>query len=848
MTLSALLISACGPSRTVVPTAPTPSPTPVVVAEPQWRPAPARLVTPWARDLTPENVLPEYPRPQMVRERWQNLNGVWQFAVLPDSSTVPTFGAVLGERILVPFAMEAALSGIGRHADDVIYRRLFTVPQTVRPGERLLLHFGAVDWRSRVYVNGVQIGTHTGGFSPFSFDITDALRSDRTEQELIVVVHDPTDKFGQPRGKQVSKPEGIFYTPVTGIWQTVWLEPVPAASIAKLKIVPDVDGGRLRVTVTGRGTAAQHRVRAVASANGTTISTVDGTVGTELSIPVPNARLWSSDDPFLYDLQVTLLDGASEVDRVDSYFGMRKVGLGKDRNGFTRITLNGEPVFQVGPLDQGWWPDGLYTAPTDAALRYDLEITKALGYNMTRKHIKVEPARWYYYADSMGIPVWQDMPSGWNDTPEARQHFEAELRAMLEDLGNHPSIVVWVPFNEKWGQWSEQGTRDMVALVQQLDPSRIINDASGWQHAGVGHIIDVHRYQGPQAMFPEADRASVVGEYGGLGLPVEGHTWAKEGWGYAGLYKTQAELNDRYDLLMKQMWRLRDTHGMSAAVYTQLTDVETELNGLLTYDRAVVKFDTARTAAVNQGLAPYIIPDYAEFTDSVRVNIVQGTPTEIRYTLDGSEPSAASALFAQPFTLTRETTVRARSFRNGVATAAPEARTTFRKVAGRTAEAPRVVPGIEYSYFPDRSPEPHFRLDWPVRYRVDRRVAEPQDPPATKTGVLRNFELTPRDTAEMFAFQYQGFIRVPRTGVYTFTALSDDGVHFWIGDRTVVWSLGQSPKQTETTGQIALQRGLHPFTLGYFQAYGPMSLEMYIEGPGMKRQRIPSSMLFRTAR
>jgi len=799
------------------------------------------MLTRWAADVRPDAVLPEYPRPQMARPRWQNLNGMWQFASGYDTTAVPThaFGRDLPERILVPFAMESALSGIGTHASGMIYRRMFRTPEGMAPGERLLLHFGAVDWRAAVYVNGRHVGTHTGGYDTFSFDITDALRAG--EQELVVAVFDPTANFGQPRGKQVSKPEGIWYTPVSGIWQTVWLEPVPRASIDRLTMTPDVGGGALRIIVHGRGVGGAQQVEAVATGDGRDYR-VTGLVGQELRLPIPSPRLWGPADPYLYDLRVTLRDGTREVDHVTSYFGMRTVSVGTDRNGFRRIMLNGEPVFQVGPLDQGWWPDGLYTAPTDAALRFDLEMTKALGFNMTRKHIKVEPARWYYYADSIGLPVWQDMPSGWNDSPLAQTHFVAEMREMIEDLRNHPSIVVWVPFNEKWGQFEAPR---MVSIIQGMDSSRLVNDASGWQHEHAGDIIDVHRYQGPQAMRGEHGRVAVVGEFGGLGYKENGHTWAGDAWGYGGLFPNRDALGDRYDLLVKRLYRDRDTHGIGAGVYTQLTDVEVELNGFFTYDRAILKFDTARTAAVNRGHAPYILPELAEFTDTVRVMIHQGTPTDVRYTLDGGEPTLASPMYRGPFTVRRTTTVRARSFVDGRATAAPEARTEFRKEAGRAAVTAAVVPGLRYEFFRDTTTEPAFRMNWPVRWQLERPEKRPEDVAPQKTGTVATVTLAPADTAVMFGMRYTGYIRVPRAGVYTFTALSDDGAGMWFGDRNVFWSLGQSPKTTETWGQIALQAGLHPITVTFFQAYGPRALELYVEGPGMRRRQIPASMLFR---
>jgi hypothetical protein len=800
-------------------------------------------MTRWAAQVSPDNALPDYPRPQMTRPRWESLNGLWEFAssASGDTTAAPAFGAPLGERILVPYAMESALSGIMRHAEYATYRRTFRRP-AMAAGERLMLHFGAVDWRAAVWVNGTKLGTHRGGYDEFSFDVTDALRAGDVDQELIVTVFDPTDSFGQPRGKQVSRPEGIWYTPVTGIWQTVWLEPVPAAHIAQLRLTPDVAAGVLRVAVTASDAAAGATFDAIASSNGEAIGNASGRVGAEIRVPVPNAHLWSPEDPFLYDLTVVVRGAAGTVDSVGSYFGMRTVSNGTDRSGFRRIALNGQPVFQLGPLDQGWWPDGLYTAPTDSALRFDIDMMKRLGFNMVRKHIKVEPERWYWYADHLGLAVWQDMPSGWNDTPEARAEFEREMREMLAERHNHPSIVVWVPFNEKWGQFD---TRRIVSVIEATDSSRLVNDVSGWQHENAGDIIDVHRYQGPQAMRGENGRIAVVGEFGGLGYKEAGHAWAGDAWGYGGLFPDRDALADRYDLLVKRLYHDRDTHGIGAGVYTQLTDVEVELNGFFTYDRAILKFDTARTAATNRGVAPYLLPELTDFTDQVRVTIHQGTPTEVRYTLDGSEPTATSSRYTGPFIVRRTTTVRARSFVGGAPTAAAEARAEYRKGPGRAAEQiarSQLAPGLDYAYWADTTTEPAFRMNWPVRWSVEHPKPLPDDVQPRKTGTVSDVTLAPRDTNELFAFRWTGYIRVPRTGVYTFTALSDDGAAMWVGDSNVFWSVGQSPKTTETWGQVALQRGLHPVTITYVQAYGPMAMALYVEGPGLKKQRVPASM------
>ncbi|HYD54169.1 MAG TPA: PA14 domain-containing protein [Gemmatimonadaceae bacterium] len=842
---------------------------PVATAPRPWRAAEGRLMTRWASQVTPDRVHPEYPRPQLVRGRWQSLNGLWQFARL-DSSSVPGVtgdphrlarpsrpggegpagplpmpeASAYTDRILVPFAPEAALSGIMRRGDRVAYRRTFVRPADMTAGERLLLHVGACDWHCTIHVNGRMVADHTGGYDAFSVDVTDALRA-ADLQELVVAVYDPTDRFGQPRGKQVSTPEGIWYTPVTGLWQSVWLEPVPASSLDALRLTPDVRGAALRLVARGRGTTAGQRVRAVASIDGREVGRVEGEVGRELRVPVPAPRLWSPEDPVLYDLQVTLVDaGGRALDSVDSYFGMRTIGKTMGADGHARFTLNGRPVFMLGPLDQGWWPDGLYTAPTDEALRYDLEMTKALGFNMTRKHIKVEPARWYYHADRLGLLVWQDMPSGWNDTEASQRHFERELGLMLEDLHNHPSIVVWVPFNEKWGQFA---TARVVGLVQAADSSRLVNDASGWQHEDVGDIIDVHRYQGPQQMRGAQGRIAVVGEFGGLGLKETGHTWAGDAWGYGGLFPTRQALQERYDLLLRRLWSDRASHGVAAGVYTQMTDVEVELNGFTTYDRAVTKFDTARTAAVNRGLAPFIQPELPEFVDQVRVDVTTGMPAEIRVTTDGSEPTAASPVYRAPFTIRANTVVRARSFVDGRPTAAPEARVDYRRVPGRAPVqvAGGVTSGLQYAVYHDTTTEPAFRMHWPVRWQLERPEVRATDIAPSRTGTTPTVSLAPADTTEMFGMRFTGYVRVPRAGVYRFTAVSDDGAAMWVGDRAVFWSVGQSPKSTETSGDVALAAGLHPITVTYFQAYGPRALELYVTGPGLRRQPLAASMLFR---
>jgi hypothetical protein len=572
----------------------------------EWRPAKGPLMTRWAKDVKADKPHLEYPRPQMRRERWLNLNGLWQLAFAKPDEAAP-IGKDLAQRILVPFPVESALSGVMKHADRLWYRRLFTIPREWKD-QRVLLHFGAVDWEAKVWVNSKAIGSHRGGYDAFTFDITDALKKD-SEQELIVGVWDPTDAGTQPRGKQVRKPGGIFYTPTTGIWQTVWIEPVPKKHIENIKLVSDVDRKQVQLTVQAVGPVEGEGVIVTVSNGERIVSKLAGPLGKEFAFEIADPKLWSPESPFLYDLRLELARGnkGEAGDVVTSYFGMRKISVGRDDKGVTRLMLNNKPYFMAGPLDQGFWPDGLYAAPTDEALKYDIEITKKLGFNMTRKHVKVEPARWYYWCDKLGLLVWQDMPSGDKSirssdpdlkrTPESAQQYELELKRMIDGLRNHPSIVMWVVFNEGWGQYD---TARITQWTKKYDPSRLVNCASGWTDREVGDVHDIHVYPGPGSPKPEPSRAAVLGEFGGLGLKVDGHTWEQRTWGYRGA-TSKADLTRKYEKLLARVHRLKDKPGLSAAVYTQITDVETEANGLLTYDRAVLKVDGERIAAVNKG-------------------------------------------------------------------------------------------------------------------------------------------------------------------------------------------------------------------------------------------------------
>ena len=573
---------------------------PAGVAQAAWAPKTPPLSTPWTSLVSPSNALPDYPRPQLARSEWQNLNGEWQFANAAAGQT-PPFGQNLAESVLVPFPIESALSGIQRHQDRMWYRRTFTVPAGWS-GRRVQLNFGAVDWQATVYINGVSVGSHQGGYDAFSFDITSRLNGG--VNELIVGVYDPTDSGGQPVGKQRNNPSGIFYTAASGIWQTVWVEPTAAPHITRLDMTPDLTGQTLKLTVRGTGISGQ-TVQAIALSGGVQIGSASGSVDAQISIPVPNPRLWSPDDPFLYDLQVSLRSGATAVDQVGSYFGMRSVGL-KYVAGALRPTLNGQFVFQIGTLDQGYWPDGIYTAPTDAALRFDIQKHKDFGYNLIRKHIKVEPQRWFYWADRLGLLVWQDMPAmDTSKTPAtaARTQFELELREMIDEHRSAPSVVTWVVQNEGWGQYDQARLAD---LVKQWDPTRLVDNMSGINccgsvDGGNGDLADWHVYVGPGSPPPSATRAAVLGEFGGLGLRVTGHEWSPgNGFSYE-MQSSAAALTSRYVGLIQSAQSLMTNPGLSAAVYTEITDVENEINGIMTYDRQVIKPDAnqIRTAHLN---------------------------------------------------------------------------------------------------------------------------------------------------------------------------------------------------------------------------------------------------------
>ncbi|HOU02265.1 MAG TPA: glycoside hydrolase family 2 TIM barrel-domain containing protein [Bacteroidales bacterium] len=576
----------------------------IIAFSQDWKIAGDKIRTSWADKIDPAKCLNEYPRPQMVRDKWKNLNGLWDYAITADSETLPLN---YDGKILVPFPVESALSGVNKivgPGNVLWYRTMITIPSEMR-GKNILLHFGAVDWQSDVFIDGVKIGSHQGGYDPFYFDITEAVKS-RGSHRLELRVKDPVDNGPQPRGKQVLKPGGIWYTSVTGIWQTVWIEPVPLTYIRSTKQTPDIDKHLLKIDVSVENPGSGDLLQVTAWDGSKMISESRSQTGKEIVMNITDPKLWSPDNPFLYDLKISVIRNGKVADEVKSYFAMRKVNLRADEKGVLRIMLNNKFIFQYGTLDQGWWPDGLYTAPGDEALYSDIRKTKEMGFNMIRKHVKVEPARWYYHCDREGMLVWQDMPSGdlggnrWNNRPgmeggsdkirteNSEKIYQTEWNAIMDYLHNFPCIIMWVPFNEAWGQFKSQ---EITVWTMKKDPSRLVNSASGGNFNEVGHILDLHNYPGPVMAKPEVfgmRQALVLGEFGGLGLPLENHTWLdKNNWGYR-TFSDADTLFSTYSGYLDQMVQFI-SRGLSAAIYTQTTDVEIETNGLLTYDRKVAK-------------------------------------------------------------------------------------------------------------------------------------------------------------------------------------------------------------------------------------------------------------------
>lgn len=777
-------------------------------AQNEWQLARSPLSTPWTTEVSPENAWPEYPRPQLVREKWMNLNGAWNFQLIEQK----TEAVAKSGKILVPFPVESALSGIGRRVKPgqlMVYNRSFTLPADWK-GQRILLHFGAVDWKTEVFVNDKKVGEHEGGYDAFSFDITEFLRAGNAAQQLTVQVTDPTDTGGQPIGKQRLDPSGIFYTSVSGIWQTVWLEPVPRTYIKSYRVEPDVDKTRivLRVELAGDG-ANFAKVTARILDKGVKLSESTGKGNTPHMMRIrKNARLWTLDEPYLYDLEISL--GGKKADVIRGYFGLRKISMEKDANGVNRLMLNNEFVFQNGVLDQGYWPDGLYTPPSEAAMLYDLESMKKMGFNMLRKHVKVEPARWYHLCDKLGILVWQDMPSASNESSADRRQFKYELKKMVDGLFNHPSVVMWVPFNEAWGQ---HDTEFYVERLKEWDPTRPVINASGWTDMGVGDVLDIHAYPGPAAPERQPDRATVLGEFGGLGLNIRGHQWTDEGWGYQ-LIESPIELLDRYEDLRRDLYPLIGEGGLSAAVYTQVSDIETENNGLLTYDRQLPKLDPGLVAKANAGYLPPKPKRTARiFTKKRYVTLETPMPgAEMWYTLDGLNPDAEWKKYVEPFSIKKTGTVHC-------------------KAVWKEGKESRIR---SYSFQKTKALKSKVPKDLPTGARL--KIYEgsweklPDFAELTPAKELTVSELT-LDSVKMeqhYALLLEGWIEVNETAAYTFGVSSDDGSQLYVAGQLVVENDGLHGMR-KMEGAVPLKKGKHPIRLEFFQNEGGQGLEVWME-------------------
>jgi len=801
---------------------------------PEWQPAESPLKTRWINDVSPDNVWPEYPRPIMERKEWQNLNGLWEYAIRPVDSPKPD---QFDSKILVPFPVESALSGVKKMVgkDSLLWYRInLNIPSNWK-GKRIILHFEAVDWATNVWLNGEKIGSHKGGYDPFYFDITKYIK-DAGEQELVVSVWDPSDKGFQPRGKQVTEPRGIFYTPSTGIWQTVWLEPVPETSIRDFQIFPNIDQEKITAKIFADNPNESDQIKITALDNSENeVAVAVGKIEDEIELNISNPNLWSPDSPYLYDLKIKLVRNSEVVDEVKSYFGMRKSSLGKDENGITRLMLNNDFVFQIGPLDQGFFPDGLHTPPTDEAMKYDLEILKKIGFNMLRKHVKIESRRFYYWCDKMGLLVWQDMPNGdkairpsepdITRTEESAKQFEFELKQLIKTKFNHPCIVMWVPFNEGWGQYE---TPRIVNFIRELDPTRLVDNASGWSDRGVGDVMDIHRYPGPGSPNPEEKRAAVLGEFGGLGYNMKGHMWQEEGWGYA-LFQDIEALTIKYEEILQGVHGFIKDPGLSAAVYTQTSDIETENNGLMTYDREVIKIDPEALKMANSGfLPPIMVDDVRIFIDELLVELKSASETaQIFYNLDDSEPSRNSNKYSQPFRISETTTIKSCCFwKDG-----KKSRTIsflINKVEPKKSVAvSNPKPGLKVDY---------YEGNWDLLPDFSQLKVN-----KAKTVDKINLDVSTKD--RHFALKFEGFVKIPKTGVYVFYVSSDDGSRLFIDNEQLLDNDGiHGPR--EKAGYLALEEGFHSIKLLFFQRAGGQFLSASYKGPGIEKQEISGAVLF----
>jgi hypothetical protein len=795
-----------------------------------WKIAENPILTKWAADVDPLKPWLQYPRPDMVRNAWMSLNGLWDYSITQKGIKPEKWDG----SILVPYPLESALSGVRKKIsenENLWYKRTFKVPNVWKK-KHILLNFEACDWETTIWIDGNEVGTHRGGYDPFTFDITKSLSPESIHQ-LLVCVWDPTDKGTQPRGKQVSTPGSIWYTPTTGIWQTVWIEPVNESYIASFRTVTNAGNGKVVFkTEVKNGSSASLLFKI--KKEGKTIATASGTSDNEITLQIKDPVLWSPDRPFLYDVTIELINNNRTVDKVTSFTGLRKISLGKTADGFTRMLLNNEFVYQNGPLDQGFWPDGIYTPPTEEAMVYDLQMTKKMGFNMLRKHVKVENRIFYYWCDKLGILVWQDMPSGdksiWGDMPdidkskEAAGQYEFELKRMIETKYNHPSIIMWVPFNEGWGQFE---TARITRLISDYDTTRLVNSASGWTDRGTGNINDIHHYPDPVVQPAEEKRAIVLGEFGGLGLPLQGHTWEQKNWGYRNMADT-LQLLSRFESYYDLIHRFVKENGLSATIYTQTTDVETETNGLMTYDRKVNKMGADNVyRATNDIIPPSITSPERIFTYSYTAELKNyRTGGKIYYTLDGSEPTENSTQYTTPLKISETTAIK-----------------TFTRWADSQSRVISYLIEKKSLITSANANNPRSGLKSTV-YNGNFNVLpdfSTLKPVLTKTVKDVSYKIADRDS--LFAVLFDGYILIPADGVYGLYINSDDGSRLTIDGTEPVENDGIHGMKEEGRS-FPLAKGYHKLKIEYFQRTGGIGLEFLVEAPGKPKEIVPASWLF----
>ena len=796
----------------------------------EWKIADNPILTQWALEIDPVKPWAEYPRPDAAREDWINLNGLWDYTVTGVNQKPEKWEG----KILVPYPIESALSGVKKRVNEkeyLWYRRTFEVPRGWRK-QQILLNFEASDWETTIWIDGKQAGIHRGGYDPFTFNITEFLDR-KKNHELLVCVRDPTDEGSQPRGKQVSMPEGIWYTPTTGIWQTVWIEPVHESYISSFRFISDIEKGSVKVTadVVNPGT---NKICISILRGDNVVASITDNCNNVVTLNIPDPELWTPDNPFLYDVVIELKNGSKTIDKLTGYTGLRKISVGKTFDGFTRMLLNNRFVYQNGPLDQGFWPDGIYTPPSEKAMVYDLDMTKRMGFNMLRKHVKVENRIFYHWCDKLGILIWQDMPSGdkyihgeqpdIEKTKESVEQYEFELKRMIDTKFNHPSIIIWVPFNEGWGQFE---TGRITQLIKDYDTTRLVISASGWTDRATGDVNDIHHYPDPAVPPSENNRAIVLGEFGGLGLPVQGHTWEQKNWGYRNM-EDSLELLSKYESFYDQVHRFVRKNGLSATVYTQTTDVETETNGLMTYDRIINKMGSDNVFKANHNIIPpSLVSPVNIFTDSFSVKLVNYNPDGIIYfTTDGSKPTTSSPTYTEPVIINKSTEIKAfTQWRDN--NSRTESILIEKKSPLPSMDVFDLKPGLIASvYYGEFNELPDFHK---LKSTYTKTVSEV------------SHILAERDS--FFAIDFEGYLLIPADDVYGLSLISDNGSRLILDGTEIIRNDGIHGLREEGD-YFPLGMGYHKVRIEYFQREGGAGLKLLLEVAEHQKSNVPEPWFF----